>query len=226
MPRVKRRVLRGNVWGMTLSGLAVVLFIFGATVGVMQLTTNQKIKAQVKTLAAQTTATGDPVVPNETKPVAANTPVYHAAADEPRTLTIDKIKVDAHIVGVGVKADGELKTPTNIYDVGWYKGSAKPGDLGAILLDGHVHGPTQPGVFVGLKKLKAGDKITIKRGDGKMFTYHVVKTQSYAKDAVDMGAAFSSAVPGKPGLNMITCDGTYDSAGEYDNRLIVFAVQE
>jgi LPXTG-site transpeptidase (sortase) family protein len=144
----------------------------------------------------------------------------------PRILRIGKIGVEAKVLSLSIGANNQLRAPASIFDAGWYNGSALPGESGAVLIDGHVHGPTKPGVFVGLKKLKTGDAITLERGDGKVFTYRVAKMQSYAKDAVDMGAAFSSAEPGKPGLNIITCDGAYDDAGHYENRLVVFAVQQ
>lgn len=215
-----------NIRSLALASLAAILFVFGAGVGITQLRTNQQVKAQVKTLAAHTTAnsdqSGDSSIPSETP----GTGNYHPGPLQPRKLTISSIGIDAPIVKLGIKANGELKTPSNIFDVGWYEGSAQPGELGAVLLDGHVHGPTKPGVFVNLKKLKPGDKISLQRGDGKVFTYHVVTSKSYPKDNVDMGAAFNSATPGKPGLNLITCDGSFDKSGEYSNRLIVFAVQD
>jgi LPXTG-site transpeptidase (sortase) family protein len=220
-----------NARSVTFTALAVVLFLLGGGVAITQLHTNQKVKAQVQTLAAHatsqngdsTTASDSDIPAEDTPPSVAN---YRVSADLPRELTIPGIGVDARIVKLGVKANNQLQVPPNIYDAGWYKGSAKPGETGAVLLDGHVHGPTKPGVFANLKKLKAGDKISIARGDGKVFNYHVVKSQKYAKDKVDMGAAFNSAVPGKPGLNLITCDGTYDQSGEYNDRLVVFAVQD
>jgi len=222
---------RAGFKGIALTVLASVLFVFGIGVGVLQLHTNQKVKAQVQTLAAQaenadtgSDTAGTVAVPSEEKP--SSPAAYHVAPDIPRTLSIPKLGINARVLRLGVKTNGEIKTPSNIYDAGWYDGSAKPGEPGALFIDGHVHGPTLPGVFVGLKKLVAGDKITLRRGDGQVFSYHVVKSQSYDKDNVDMGAAFNSVVPGRPELNLITCYGSYDKSGEYNNRLIVFAVQD
>jgi LPXTG-site transpeptidase (sortase) family protein len=208
--------------------LAIILFVCGLGVAGLQLKTNQQVKAQVKTLAAETSAaTGDGSasdIPSEEKPDG-SVGTYKVAPTSPRVLRIGKINVEARVIRLGIKADNEIKSPANIYDAGWYEGSSLPGETGAVLIDGHVHGPTTPGVFVNLKKMVAGDTISLERGDGKKFTYKVVRTQSYDVDKVDMGAAFSSAQPGKPGLNIITCDGSYDDAGNYGKRLIVFAVQ-
>jgi LPXTG-site transpeptidase (sortase) family protein len=223
---------RRNVQSTVLATLAALLFVAGIGIGGLQMHTNQKVKAQVQTLAAHAESQNDDNqgdgaatggdVPSEQKP----TGTYRAAPEAPRTLKIAKIGVDARVIRLGVKSNNELKAPGNIHDAGWYEGSARPGELGAVLLDGHVHGPTQPGVFANLKKLKAGDKISLARGDGKVFTYTVAKSQSYDADKVDMGAAFNSAAPGKPGLNIITCDGAYDEDGHYNKRLVVFAVQD
>jgi LPXTG-site transpeptidase (sortase) family protein len=208
--------------------MAVLLFVFGVGVGVLQLNTNQKAEAQVRTLAAHAEANDgslDGGAPSEAKPEG-DIASYRVSPASPRVIAIPKIGVEARVLSLGVTSDNALKSPSNIHDAGWYNGSATPGELGAVLINGHVHGPTKPGVFYNLKKLEEGDKITVTRGDGKVFTYSVVKSQSYTKDNVDMGAAFNSATPGKPGLNLITCDGSYDGEGNYDKRLIVFAVQD
>lgn len=226
--RSKGRKPRMNIRAVALSSLAVILFVFGVGVGVLQLNTNKEVKAQVKTLAAHTEQSGDGALPDgglpsEERPTGGG---YRAAPDAPKTILIPDLDVKARVLSMGVKANNEVKTPSNIYDAGWFEGSAKPGELGAVFINGHVHGPTIPGVFVGLKKMQAGDKIKIERGDGKVFTYSVVKTQTYDKGNVDMGAAFNSAVPGKPGLNLMTCVGSYTTTGGYDKRLMVFAVQD
>ncbi|HEY5805909.1 MAG TPA: class F sortase [Candidatus Saccharimonadales bacterium] len=217
-----------NFRSLALASLATALFVFGIGVGIVQLNTNEKVKAQVKTLAAKSGEKSDDSLagglPSEDRP--GDISGYHVSTALPRVIKIPGIDVEAKILRLGVKASNELKSPANIYDAGWYEGSARPGESGAMFIGGHVHGPTRPGVFYDLKKMKAGDKITIERGDGKVFTYHVVKSQSYDKDSVDMGAAFSSIEPGKPGLNLMTCDGGFDDAGNYSKRLIVFAVQD
>lgn len=230
-PRKTRHL---NTKALLLTGFATLLLVFGLTVGGMQLYTNHKAMAQVHALTTKHTQnvqaantdepapTGD--LPAESKPPALGS--YKVSPTAPKILTIKKLNVKANVVGLGLKAGNEIGVPGNIYDVGWYNGSAQPGDGGTILFDGHVHGPTQPGVFVNLKKLAAGDKLSIERGDGKVFNYHVVKTQSYEASKVDMGAAFNPAEPGKPALNMITCDGSYNDHGEYNKRLVVFTVQD
>jgi LPXTG-site transpeptidase (sortase) family protein len=230
--QAKRRKIHFNTRSVMLSSLAGILFLFGLGVGFMQLHTNKEVKAQVKTLAAQTQSVeegGDvPVesgLPSEERPTG-SVGGYKAAPESPKIISIADLGVRARVLRMGVKPNNEIKTPNNIYDTGWFENSARPGELGAVFINAHVHGPSKPGVFAGLKKLKEGQKIKIERGDGKIFTYSVVKTEVYDKDKVDMGAALNSIVPGKPGLNLITCDGQYKADGGYSKRIVVFAVQD
>lgn len=231
---VRRGRRRFNARGVALSSFAAILFLFGTGVGLLQLHTNKEVKAQVKTLAAQSQVLSDSSdsdsdehsgLPSEDLPKG-NVSSYKVAPESPKIISISKLGVKARVLRMGLKSNGEIKTPNNIYDTGWFENSARPGELGAVFIDAHVHGPTKPGVFAGIKKLRPGDKIKIERGDGKIFTYSVVKNQLYDKDKVDMGAVLNSAVPGKPGLNLMTCDGHYKADGGYDKRIVVFAVQD
>jgi sortase (surface protein transpeptidase) len=209
--------------------LASVVFLVGLAINLQTLKTNHLAKAQVAALAKKTASHSDDSgsTPDETKPSGSRP--YLVAPNAPKSIKIPKLDVDSRIVSLGVTSSNQLKAPYNIYDVGWYDASARPGDEagnGAILLDGHVHGPTLPGVFVDIKKLTAGDTIEVTRGDNQVFTYKVVKVQNYDADTLDMGMLLGSAQPGQPGLNLITCGGPYDhSSGEYTQRTAVFAVQ-
>lgn len=218
--------------------LAAVLFLFGVGVGIDGLRANKQVVAQVQgiqqTYANDTASTGADDPDENTTPAAIpaeddkpDVDAYKVAADLPRALYIPKIDVEARVLHLGTTRDGSVASPSNILDAGWFKESAKPGQSGAMLIDGHVHGPTKPGVFVNLKKLKPGDEIQLERGDGTRFTYRVTSSKTYPADNVDMGAALRSAEAGKPGLNVITCTGEIDKAtNHYKDRLVVFAVQK
>jgi len=218
-----------NAKGLALTASALVLFVFGIGVGVLQLNTNKEVKSQVKTLAAQVeqaAPTDDGALPDGGLPSESRGGggYWRPTAEEPKRIIIPSLQVNERILKMGVMPSGEIKTPATVFDAGWLETTAKPGEHGAMFIDGHVHGPTQPGVFYGIKKLNPGDKIQIERGDGQKFTYSVVKTEKYEKDKVDMVAALNTAVPGKPGLNLITCEGRYNAENGYDHRVVVFAV--
>jgi len=165
----------------------------------------------------------DAVAPNTSnvseKPVATGS--YKVATDVPYKISIPKLKVSATITGVGITKNGAMNVPGNIWQVGWYKTSAKPADnTGVVVLNGHVHGPTQPGIFANLKNLKAGDTVTVTEGSGKTYNYKVVSSQTFkAGEAND--SLMQSASPTKQGLNLVTCTGTIRDS-EYQDRLVVF----
>lgn len=143
---------------------------------------------------------------------AEDTANYTVTADKPRYLSIEKLGiVNARIIEVGLSSEGRLQTPSNIFDVGWYRSSAKPGTGGTLLIDGHNGGPTTAGVFKRLPELNPGDTIKIERGDGKIFTYSVVENNSVALSEADsqMSKMQTSPVFGKESISLITCTGTW-----------------
>lgn len=139
---------------------------------------------------------------------------YTVPADHPRYLVIPKLGINnARVISVGINQKGQLGTPNNIFDVGWYDSSAKPGQDGTVLIDGHNGGPHVHGVFKDLPNLATGDVIMIERGDGLLFKYSVVENKSVLLDEADkyMATALKSPVPGKQSLTLITCTGEWST---------------
>lgn len=137
---------------------------------------------------------------------------YRVSADRPRYLSIEKLGIrNARILAVGITTRGELATPANIFDTGWYSNSGKPGWGGTMVIDGHNGGPTKYGVFKRLPELVKGDIITVERGDGKVFEYSVVEnvTISLAESDVYMATAMRSPEQGKESVTLITCTGEW-----------------
>lgn len=205
----------------------ILIFIIGAIVSLMSLRTNREVAAQAQTISQANSSDQDEGDNPSEEPITADTvSKYIVAPDLPRTISIPKLNVSARVLSLGVKNNNELKTPGNIYDAGWYNASAKPGQPGATLIDGHVRGATKPAVFSNLKKLVVGDTIVVEKGDGSKVTYKVVKTQVYDAEHTDMPAAMTPITNGKSGLNLITCNGAFDAkTSRYNERLIVFASQ-
>jgi LPXTG-site transpeptidase (sortase) family protein len=149
---------------------------------------------------------------------------YNVAPDMPRYIIIPSINVHARILHIGLDKDGEMQTPSKIHDTGWYTGSSKPGSgLGASIIDGHVAGATQNGVFYDLKSLKSGDVVTVEKGDGSRVDYQVVRKEILDTDKVDMNKMFKTANEDKHGLNLISCTGNFDSKTKtYSQRIMIF----
>lgn len=173
-----------------------------------------------------TSTTSTPPVPSTKKPSSYSIMDYKVGPQFPRFLIIPKLHVFTRILNVGVTKSGAIGTPTNVFDTAWYNRSALPGQPGAMLIDGHVSSWTSKGVFYGLKTLVAGDIIQVQRGDGKVFTYKVVRNQIYQSDGVNMSTVLSPVTSSANGLNLITCTGdVIPGTSEFNQRIVVFAEQ-
>lgn len=155
---------------------------------------------------------------------------HNVAAEQPRYISIQSLGIEkARVLGMGIKSNGELDTPRNIHDAGWYEKSATPGSgSSALLLDGHNGGPTKGGIFEKLPSIKLGDRIVIERGDGQKFTYEVKENKTVSLKELNDGGMrrmSESASDIKEGLNLISCTGNWVPAQQtYDQRVTVRAV--
>ena len=164
----------------------------------------------------------------EEKPSDDEVKEYVVAPDRPRYLIIEKLGVKkARILPMGVNTSGELDTPRNIFDVGWYEGSGKPGLGGTMMIDGHNGGPHIHGVFKDLPKLVNGDIIKVERGDGEVFEYEVVENKAIALDESNayMSTAAKTPVEGRESVTLISCTGEWSQQqGTYLSRQFTRAV--
>lgn len=164
-----------------------------------------------------------------TEPTETQIAEYHVAADKPRYLTIRSIGIyNARVVEVGLKSSGEMGTPVNVYDVGWYTGSALPGQAGTSVINAHG-GDLGIGIFRYLPRINIGDQIIIEMGDETTkYIYNVVDIvyKNIGNDANDyMPTAFASPKPGVPSLTLITCTGDWlQTQNTYSQRLFVRAI--
>ena len=171
-------------------------------------------------------STGVEAAPDETPVTPAQRTQYKVAPDAPRILSIGKLGIESRVMALGTLQNGQLATPRNIYDTGWFTGSSKPGQAGATLIAGHMTGLKNYGVFTNLSKLIRGDIISIERGDGKVISYKVVTTIQVPVAGVDMSSLMVPVVAGKPGLNLITCTGSFvTKLNTFSDRLLVYTTQ-
>jgi LPXTG-site transpeptidase (sortase) family protein len=214
-----------------LHGMAALLFVAGMYVAVYGWFANRAIEQQASVLGAQVQrerpAVGSAVgsdrgVLSERLPIGIGG--YSVGSDLPRVSHIPSLKVVAPVLHLDANRDGSLAATKNIYETGWYKASALPSDKeGAIVINGHVSGPTKHGVFYGLKDLKAGQEIVLERGDRRMITFVVKEVAAVKADKVDMKKLVKSSEPGKLGLNLITSHNENDTDKPH---IIVYAVQK
>ena len=172
------------------------------------------------------------------------------ANDKPKSITIPSIGVnDVRVQEIGLlspSADGtqQMDAPKNIYDVGWYNCQINPVSANrcakyvaplsnntseAVVMDGHSCN-TNNCVFNNIGKLKPGDLIQVVSGNNKQVDYQVELVERVKLADVDMAKVMRTYQQGTPGINLITCVGSWsarDSRGvvTMDSRVIVYATK-
>ncbi|MBQ3318508.1 class F sortase [Candidatus Saccharibacteria bacterium] len=207
------------------SVLSLILIIFFAKVGIWEIAYYTSKEGSTRAVAT-TPAVEEEV--SEEEVTEEQRAEYYVPADHPRYLNIESLGVaKSRIMSLGQNSDGSLATPNNIFDVAWYNGSAKPGSGGTIVINGHNGGPNIIGVFKYLPNVQKGEKITIERGDGTIFTYEVVENVTVPLSEANsyMKTAFSSPVEGRESLTLITCTGDWSAVqNTYLSRQFLRAV--
>lgn len=146
---------------------------------------------------------------------------YQVAPDQPRAIILPTIDSRGFIQKVGIDQNGAVAVPGNVHMAGWFVGEAKPGEPGLSIMDGHMQGRYQPGIFKNLHKLRPGDRFTVEFGDHSTKEFEVVSVNSYPTDEAAKHL-FRRDESITSQLNLITCSGAYNRTDrQYDQRLIV-----
>lgn len=195
--------------------LVIAVIAISLTVGFL-VSTNEADKATGEILTYSTDK------PEETKPNK-ETYKWQGLPTDPKLITMQTIKTEGFVQKVGVDQNKEIAVPNNIYVAGWFNQSVIPGERGLSIVDGHVTGRINNGIFKDLGKLKDGDTFKIEYGNGMSKDFKVVK-----KVDVPVKDAASVLFSHEPGLerqvNLITCSGAFDKKTQrYANRLIVIS---
>lgn len=140
----------------------------------------------------------------------------------PARLMIPKLNIDATIRYMGVTAAGDMDTPGNITEVGWYKHGPHPGNPGSAVIAGHTIGQRgEPGIFSDLHKLVIGDTFSMVDDAGQTASFVVKQTKLFGQN--DHASDVFTSSSGMH-LNLITCAGEWDKdQRHYLERLVVFA---
>ena len=201
-----RKIVKWSLWAI----LGILLLIFFIRVVAFENSYYSEKEGSERVVIDTTEEDEEELV--EEKPTESQVAEYVVAADRPRYLSIEKIGINkARVLPMGLNSKGELDTPINIFDVGWYEGSSKPGQGGTSIIDGHNGGPHVLGVFKNTPTLVNGDIITIERGDGVVFRYKVVENKEIPLSEADayMRVAAESPESGKESVTLISCTGEW-----------------
>ncbi len=141
----------------------------------------------------------------------------------PVRLTIPSIDVSAKITSVGINVDGNMSTPNNYDDVGWYKYGPMPGEKGSAVLTGHSgNGLGLPDVVFGhLDNVKIGDDIYVGTKGTSQLHFKVTSIEEY-----DYNAPTNLIFNQDNGnfLKLITCSGSFiRQYNTHDKRIVVTA---
>lgn len=137
-------------------------------------------------------------------------------------LIIPRLDIDAPVQEVGLTAGGNMGSPSNFTDVGWYKYGAVPGQMGSAVMAGHLdNGLALSGVFKHLEKLTIGDDVFIATKGGQRLHFVVTDIGRYDYKEVPTEKVFTR--DDVPRLNLITCSGDWVRSDKtYDERLVIY----
>jgi len=158
--------------------------------------------------------------PDEVRPNPA-TYEWQGGPNDPKYIDFPTINSEGFMQNVGIDQTGAIAVPTNIHIAGWFIDSVLPGERGLSIIDGHVDGLTQDGIFQQLADLNNGDEYTVTMGDDTVKTFVVESVQTLPLD--ETADVLYSQVSGiERQLNLITCAGSFDrTIGQYDERVVV-----
>ncbi len=193
---------------------------------------DKKQQAQIqKVLAAETSAKNDATrsseLPSERQPTSQDMKTYLVAQQYPRYIRIPSMSIESRVRRLGLDSSGAVGTPNNIYDVGWYDSSAKPGDKdGVSIMLGHLAGPSAHGIFWGINKIATDTMVEIEKGNGEVVMYKVTKVEEVPISEFDMASYLKSEKPGTNELRLVTSTGKFDTVSvNNSDRYVVFATQ-
>lgn len=138
------------------------------------------------------------------------------------SLEIPAIGVSTPLITLGLNADRTMQVPANFARAGWYKHSPIPGAIGPSVIAGHVDSRSGPAVFYRLKELAAGDRVTVRYGDGRTAEFAVDRIEQHPKDAFPHDRVYGETAGAE--LRLITCGGIFDpSRSAHRDNVIVYA---
>ncbi|WP_328752228.1 class F sortase [Streptomyces sp. NBC_00285] len=141
----------------------------------------------------------------------------------PDRVSIPAIRVDAPVTPVGLDPDGWVGAPPpedpNL--AGWFTGAVSPGEKGTAVVVGHVDNKQGPAVFYGLGALKKGNRIEVRRKDGKTAVFEIYGIEVFEKNDFPGDRVYGSK--GAPELRVITCGGGFSKQSGYAGNVVVFA---
>jgi hypothetical protein len=143
----------------------------------------------------------------------------------PAELVIEKAQINAEIE-IQQIVDGVMQNPTGPWVVSWYEQTSELGEIGNVVMAGHVdYWNVGPSVFFNLGDLAEGDEVDVIGENQTTYTYAVDWNETFDLEELTSGKITELVGPTEdPVLTLITCGGEFDYAsGEYLSRRVVRA---
>lgn len=124
---------------------------------------------------------------------------------------------------LGLQPDGTMEVPpfNRADEAGWYVDSPAPGQIGPVIIVGHIDAPSGPAVFYRLAGLRPGQAVHLACDDGRTVTYRAERIQLFPKETFPTHLVYGDL--NYPGIRLITCGGAYQrAAGGYQGNTVVF----
>lgn len=149
----------------------------------------------------------------------------HAAAlppSRPVSITIPSLRITSELEELGLGKKRAMETPKDPAKAGWYRPGTSPGAIGPSVIAGHVTWDGVPAVFFKLTELDPGDRIDVRRADGRTAEFTVDRTAVYPKNEFPTVEVYRNL--DHAGLRLITCGGDYSEADRrYADNVVVYA---
>lgn len=143
-------------------------------------------------------------------------------SSRPVSITIPSLEVTSDLEELGLGKNRAMETPKDPAKAGWYRPGATPGAIGPSVIAGHVTWDGSPAVFFELTELDAGDRIEVRRVDGRTAVFTVDRTATYPKDEFPTVEVYRNL--DHAGLRLITCGGDYsEDDNRYADNVVVYA---
>jgi hypothetical protein len=142
----------------------------------------------------------------------------------PVAIEIENAAVNAQIEQQQI-VDGVMLDPSGPWIVSWYEASSRLGEIGNILMAGHLdYWDVGPAVLYNINNLNEGDLIQVTGEDGVIYTYSVVWRENFETANAPIQDIVGPTE--EESLTIITCGGPFDYAnGVYLQRTVVRAVR-
>ncbi|MGW5051282.1 class F sortase [Actinokineospora sp. NPDC004072] len=147
------------------------------------------------------------------------------AVGMPAEIRFPRLEISSSLVHLGLQPDGQVEVPPlrTPGQAGWFARGARPGQVGAAVILGHVNGYRRPGVFLRLGEARPGDEIVVVTRDGEQLRFVVRQVETVAKSRFPAKRVYGPTE--RPELRLVTCGGAFDPGdGRYLSNVIVYAV--